>query len=233
MTATFNSSASFRTVENPAGSASLRSTRFPYVSFGGPARGTPFAVGVSYSTYTNRDFSNATVDTLELRDMLIPVFDTLSSRGGMSDLRIAGSFKARERSVIGGSFHILTGSNRMAGAPNLHGQSVPAREAEHGAVVRRRRRVPRCRSPARPVALGRRHRAERRRRLGGAGFRPGGRHRSAVLAGTRPALEDRRQARPGGARDLSNLVRREQRPPGPGRERRRTTPSSWRSAANS
>ncbi|HVJ99722.1 MAG TPA: hypothetical protein VM365_02615 [Gemmatimonadales bacterium] len=113
MTATFNSSASFRTVENPAGSASLRSTRFPYVSFGGPARGTPFAVGVSYSTYTNRDFSNATVDTLELRDALIPVFDTLSSRGGMSDLRIAGSFKARERSVIGGSFHILTGSNRM------------------------------------------------------------------------------------------------------------------------
>ena len=113
MTATFNSSASFRTVENPAGSASLRSTRFPYVSFGGPARGTPFAVGVSYSTYTNRDFSNATVDTLELRDMLIPVFDTLSSRGGMSDLRIAGSFKAREGSVIGGSFHILTGSNRM------------------------------------------------------------------------------------------------------------------------
>ena len=61
--------------------------------------------------------------------------------------------------------------------------SVPAREAEHGAVVRRRRGVARCRSPARPVALGRRHRAERRRRLGGAGFRPGGRHRSAVLAG--------------------------------------------------
>jgi hypothetical protein len=113
MTATFNSRTSFRTVENPAGSESLRDTRFPYVSFGGPARGTPFAVGVSYSTYTNRDFSNATVDTLELRDVLIPVFDTLSSRGGMSDLRIAGSFKARERSVIGGSFHILTGSNRM------------------------------------------------------------------------------------------------------------------------
>jgi hypothetical protein len=113
MTGTFNSSAAFRTVENPAGSESVRTTRFPYISFGGPARGTPFAVGVSYSTYTNRDFSNATVDTLELRDVLIPVFDTLSSRGGMSDLRIAGSFKARERSVLGASFHILTGTNRM------------------------------------------------------------------------------------------------------------------------
>jgi hypothetical protein len=113
MTATFNATESFRTVENPAGSESLRDTRFPYVSFGGPAPGTPFAIGVSYSTYTNRDFSNATVDTLELRDVLIPVFDTLSSKGGMSDLRIAGSFKAREGSVLAASFHILTGSNRM------------------------------------------------------------------------------------------------------------------------
>lgn len=113
MTATFNGTESFRTVENPAGTESLRDTRFPYVSFGGPARGTPFAVGVSYSNYMNRDFSNATHDTLEVRDVLVPVFDTLSSRGGMSDLRIAGSFKARERSVLGASFHILTGTNRM------------------------------------------------------------------------------------------------------------------------
>ena len=113
MTATFNATQSFRNVENPAGSESLRDTRFPYMSFGGPARGSPFAIAVSYSTYTNRDFSNATLDTLELRDVLIPVFDTLSSRGGMSDLRLAGSFRARERSVLGASFHILTGTNRM------------------------------------------------------------------------------------------------------------------------
>jgi hypothetical protein len=113
MTATFNGTESFRSVENPAGSESLRDTRFPYVSFGGPARGTPFAFAVSYANYTNRDFSNATLDTLQVRDVLIPVFDTLSSRGGMSDLRIAGSFKARERSVLGASFHILTGTNRM------------------------------------------------------------------------------------------------------------------------
>jgi hypothetical protein len=113
MTGTFNATASYRNVENPAGSESLRDSRFPYISFGGPARGTPFAIGVSYSTYTNRDFSNATLDTLELRDVLIPVFDTLSSRGGMSDLRIAGSFKAGERSVLGASLHVLTGTNRM------------------------------------------------------------------------------------------------------------------------
>jgi len=113
MTATFNAIESFRNVENPAGTESLRDTRFPYMFFGGPAQRTPFAVGVSYSNYTNRDFSNATLDTLELRDVLIPVFDTLSSRGGMSDLRIVGSFKPGERSGLGASFHILTGTNRM------------------------------------------------------------------------------------------------------------------------
>ena len=113
MTATFNGTQSFRRAENPAGSESLRESRFPHVSFGGPVRGTPFAFGISYSSYTVRDFSAATADTLELRDVLVPVFDTLSSRGGMSDLRFAGSFRVRERTVVGGALHVLTGSNRM------------------------------------------------------------------------------------------------------------------------
>ena len=113
MTATFNGTQSFRTADNPAGSESLRESRFPHVSFGGPVRGSPFAFGISYSTYTNRDFSAATADTVELREVLVPVYDTLSSRGGVSDLRFAGSFKARERTVLGGALHVFTGTNRM------------------------------------------------------------------------------------------------------------------------
>lgn len=113
MTANFNGAQSFRTVENSAGSASLRDSRFPHVAFGGPVRGTPLVVGVSYSTYANRDFTVATRDTLEIRDQLVPVSDTLSSRGGLSDLRLVAAYRLRERSVVGGAFHILTGSNRM------------------------------------------------------------------------------------------------------------------------
>lgn len=113
MTATFNGTQSFRTADNPAGSESLRESRFPHVSFGGPVRGSPFTFGISYSTYTNRDFSAATADTVELREVLVPVYDTLSSRGGVSDLRFAGSFKARERTVLGGALHVFTGTNRM------------------------------------------------------------------------------------------------------------------------
>jgi hypothetical protein len=113
MTANFNGTQSFRTAENPAGSESLRDSRFPFVAFGGPVRGSPFAFGISYSTYANRDFTVASRDTVDLRDVLVPVFDTVSSRGGLSDLRFAGSYRLRESTVLGGALHVITGSNRM------------------------------------------------------------------------------------------------------------------------
>jgi len=113
MTANFNGAQSFRTAENPAGSESLRDSRFPHIAFGGPIRGTPLVVGISYSTYANRDFSSAVRDTVVLRDVPVSVDDTLSSRGGISDLRIAGSYALGERSVVGASFHVLTGTNRF------------------------------------------------------------------------------------------------------------------------
>jgi hypothetical protein len=113
MTATFNGTQSFRRAENPVGREYLRDSRFPHVSFAGPVPGSPFAFGLSYSTYANRDFSAATNDTLELREVLVPVFDTLTSRGGISDLRLAGSYRARERSVVGAALHVFTGTNRM------------------------------------------------------------------------------------------------------------------------
>jgi hypothetical protein len=130
MTANFNGTQSFRTVENSAGSESLRDSRFPHVAFGGPARGTPLVVGLSYSTYTNRDFTVATGDTVELRDVLVPVSDTLSSRGGLSDFRLAAAYKLHDRSVVGGSFHILTGSNRLESRRTFaDGQYLPVEQS--------------------------------------------------------------------------------------------------------
>ena len=130
MTANFNGTQSFRTAENPAGSEALRDSRFPLVAFGGPVRGTPLVVGISYSTYANRDFTVATRDTVELRDVLVPVSDTLSSRGGLSDLRLAAAYKLRDRSVVGGAFHIVTGSNRLASHRTFSdGQYLPVQQS--------------------------------------------------------------------------------------------------------
>jgi len=111
--ASFASLQDFRHVENPAGSNSLRETRFPYFSIAGPLRRYPAVLGVSFANYTSRDFTLASADTVLLRDVLVPVSDTFSSRGGLSELRFAGAYRIQDAWVIGGSFHVITGSARL------------------------------------------------------------------------------------------------------------------------
>jgi hypothetical protein len=113
LTAGLSSLQDFRHVENPAGTESLRETRFPFVSVAGPIRKAPGVVGISFSSYTSRDFTQAAADTIVLRDALVPVSDTLSSRGGLSDLRFAGAYRLHDTWLFGGSFHVITGSDRL------------------------------------------------------------------------------------------------------------------------
>jgi hypothetical protein len=113
LTAGLSSLQDFRHVENLAGTESLRETRFPFMSVAGPIRKYPGVVGVSFSNYTSRDFTLATADTILLRDALVPVSDTLSSRGGLSDLRFAGAYRLQDTWIFGGSFHVITGSDRL------------------------------------------------------------------------------------------------------------------------
>ncbi|HYC30704.1 MAG TPA: hypothetical protein VEB59_00360 [Gemmatimonadales bacterium] len=109
----FTGAQSYRSVENPAGSESLRESRFPLIMFAGPVRRIPMVLSVSYASYTNRDFTLATADTLAIREVLVPVSDTVGSRGGISDLRFAASYRVAPGWSVGGAFHVLTGSNRM------------------------------------------------------------------------------------------------------------------------
>ena len=111
--AAFTGAQGYRSVDNPAGSESLRESRFPLMTFAGPLRRVPMVLGVSYSAYASRDFTLATVDTVVIRDVLVPVGDTLSSRGGISDLRFAGSYRVRDGWSVGAALHVLTGSSRM------------------------------------------------------------------------------------------------------------------------
>lgn len=113
VTAGFTGVQSFRSVDNPAGSESLREARFPLLTVAGPIRRFPVVLALSYASYTNRDFTLATADTLEIRDVLVPVNDTLGSRGGISDLRFAGSYRVGPGWAVGAALHVLTGSGRM------------------------------------------------------------------------------------------------------------------------
>jgi hypothetical protein len=114
LTAVFSGMEDFRHVENPAGTASVRESRFPQMAVGGQIRRYPLALGLGFSNYTSRDFTLATADTVPLRDILIPVHDTVTSKGGLSDLSIGVAYRIQEHWAVGGSFHILTGTNRVS-----------------------------------------------------------------------------------------------------------------------
>jgi hypothetical protein len=113
LTTVFTINQGFRELENPAGTASNRDTRFPQLMIVGPVRQPPAAIGFSYSNYTDRDFTVATSDTIDLRGVPVGVTDSFSSRGGLSDLRFAGAYRVRDRWMLGAGFHVITGSNRL------------------------------------------------------------------------------------------------------------------------
>lgn len=114
-TSLFTSSASWRTSRNPAGSTTANDARFPQTLIGGPIPKTPLAVGFSYSTYADRDFILVSTGTASPRGVPINFTDTLTSLGGINDLRMAVSFIATPRVLFGAGLHFLTGSNRLLG----------------------------------------------------------------------------------------------------------------------
>ncbi|HXE57260.1 MAG TPA: hypothetical protein VNK43_04610 [Gemmatimonadales bacterium] len=114
LTAGFVALPEWRAVANPTGDASLRDTRFPLVLVAGPIPRRRVTLGVSFSGYASRDFSLATADTILLRDTPVGIFDTLSSRGGINDLRFGASLVIGEAWAVGAGFHVLTGTNRLS-----------------------------------------------------------------------------------------------------------------------
>jgi hypothetical protein len=113
LTSIFTASQAFRSVDNPAGTASNRDTRFPQLMIVGPVRQTGAALGFSYSGYTDRDFTIVSSNTIDLRGVPVGVTDSFSSRGGLSDLRLAGAYRVHDRWTFGAGFHVITGSNRL------------------------------------------------------------------------------------------------------------------------
>jgi len=111
LTASFTTLQNYRTSSNAAGSLSGRDTRFPQVAIAGPLRRIPLALGISFSTFTDRDFSVASSDVVNLRGVPVAVADTLTSEGGLSDLRVAGAYRFSGWTV-GAGLHLITGSNR-------------------------------------------------------------------------------------------------------------------------
>lgn len=104
---------SWRKWETPAGSKNLRETRFPLMYIVGPIPRTPIAVGVSIASYADRDFKLASIGLDTLRGVPTQVFDTLTSIGGLNEVRLAAAYKVGTRTSIGLGVHLITGSSRI------------------------------------------------------------------------------------------------------------------------
>lgn len=111
-TTMFTSAQNFRSSTNPLGTASARDNRFPHLMVAGPVN-ERLTAALSISGYTDRNFALGTADTIELRGVPVGVFDTLTSRGGLTDLRLAGGWQPNRWLFLGAGVHAITGSNRI------------------------------------------------------------------------------------------------------------------------
>lgn len=111
--ATFQTVQTWTHSENPIGTASTRDNRYPGFTVTTPVGGVPLAIAVSVAGYADRNFSLASVDTVILRDAPVEARDTITSLGGISDLRAAVAWRQSRNVHWGLGFHILTGSNRI------------------------------------------------------------------------------------------------------------------------
>lgn len=111
--ALFTNTQNFRRSTNPFGKTSGYDNRFPQLMVTGPVGGTNLAAAISMSGYADRSFSLGTQDTIDLRGARVGVFDTLSSRGGLTDIRLAGAWKISPDLHVGVGLHAITGSTRF------------------------------------------------------------------------------------------------------------------------
>jgi hypothetical protein len=113
-TAIFTAFHNWRDTENPFGTASGNDTNYPLFYFGAPM-GLRWAGSVSVSGYTDRTFGLASTDTVIIRDAPVGVTDTVYSKGGVNDLRLALVYRGIGRRFQAGlGLHLLTGTNRIS-----------------------------------------------------------------------------------------------------------------------
>lgn len=113
LTAGFTLVGSFRNSSNPGAEESGRDTRFPQFMAGGAVPRSRMALGAYFSNYSDRDFLLASSDTILLGGSPVGVNDTLTSLGGLSDLRLTVGYRPAGWS-LGAGMHVITGGTRVS-----------------------------------------------------------------------------------------------------------------------
>jgi len=114
LTAGINFFQDWRSSTTPAGTGSGSDDGFPYVLVINRIKETPFFIGGSFGSYTDRDFGIVTVDSTPVNGVPVQYRDSLASKGGVSDFRLAVGMRQGKTWSFGFGFHFITGSDRLS-----------------------------------------------------------------------------------------------------------------------
>jgi len=108
----------WRDSQNHAGSGLGRDTRLGLIHAAGPVHVTDLGVvrvnaSFGISSYLDRNYGLASTDSVTLRDERLLVRDSLTSQGGLSDIRIAASWNPGAGVILGLGAHLITGAARV------------------------------------------------------------------------------------------------------------------------
>lgn len=113
LTAGFNFFQDWRSTTTPGGEGSASDDGFPLVTVVNRYKDSPIYFSGSFGTYTDRDFGIVTIDTTNVNGFPVGYRDSLESKGGTSDFRLALGYRKGRTLSLGFGFHFITGSNRI------------------------------------------------------------------------------------------------------------------------
>lgn len=113
LTAGFNFFQDWRSSTTPGGEGSASDDGFPLVTVVNRYKESPVYYSGSFGTYTDRDFGIVTTDTTNVNGFPVGYRDSLESKGGTSDFRLAVGYRKGRTLSLGFGFHFITGSNRI------------------------------------------------------------------------------------------------------------------------
>lgn len=109
----FNVFQNWRSSTSPGGEGSGSDAGVPLVTVVNRIKETPYYFSGSFGSYTDRDFGFVTTDTTVVNGTPVGFRDSLESRGGTSDFRLAVGYRSGKTIALGFGFHFITGSNRF------------------------------------------------------------------------------------------------------------------------
>ena len=113
LTIGFNVYQNWRSSTSPGGTGSGSDAGMPNIVIVNRIKETPFYVSGSFGSYTDRDFGFVTTDSTPVNGQPVGYRDSLESRGGTSDFRLAVGYRDGKKLALGFGLHFLTGSNRF------------------------------------------------------------------------------------------------------------------------